>query len=115
MVAGGDADRRASAHTRRPRACRSRDGRVINWRVGGRAAACDRRRARRGCTPATVNADNSFSATVPISAGTNTIPIVATDPSGNTRTNQYQVSSSGPTTRFTYDANGGVTADGVRT
>jgi YD repeat-containing protein len=68
-----------------------------------------------GGKPATVNPDNSFSATVPVATGTNTVPIVATDPSGNVRTSQYQVTSSGPTTNYAYDANGSLTADGTRT
>jgi RHS repeat-associated protein len=41
--------------------------------------------------------------------------VTATDPSGNTRNNQYQVDSSGPTKTFTYDANGNLTSDGTRT
>jgi RHS repeat-associated protein len=65
--------------------------------------------------PAIVKADNSFFATVPIATGPNTIPIVATDPSGNSATKQYQVTSTGPTTTFTYDANGNLAGDGVRT
>jgi len=65
--------------------------------------------------PVTLNPDNSFSATVAVANGTNTIPIVATDPSGNARTNQYQLTSSGPTTTLTYDANGNLVGDGTRT
>jgi YD repeat-containing protein len=62
-----------------------------------------------------VNPDNSFSATVPVAAGTNTVPIVATDPSGNGATKSYQVASSGSTTSLTYDANGNLTSDAART
>jgi RHS repeat-associated protein len=68
-----------------------------------------------GGTSARVNADNSFSATVPIVAGTNTVPIIAADPSGNVATKSYQVTGSGSTTIFTYDGNGNMTSDGART
>ncbi len=63
---------------------------------------------------AVVNPDNSFSGTAPVVAGTNTVAITATDPSGNTATDQYQVDSTGPTRAFTYDANGNLTSDGSR-
>jgi RHS repeat-associated protein len=65
--------------------------------------------------PGSVAIDNTFSATVPVSAGTNTIPIVATDASGNSRTNQYQITNTGSTTTFAYDANGNLLSDGTRT
>jgi RHS repeat-associated protein len=65
--------------------------------------------------PALVAPDNTFAKTVPLSAGTNTIAIAATDPSGNTASQNYQVTNSGSTTSFTYDANGNLTADGTRT
>ena len=58
--------------------------------------------------------DNTFSATAPIAGGTTTVSIVATDPSGNARTNQYQVTNAGPTTGFIYDANGNLSSDGDR-
>jgi hypothetical protein len=64
---------------------------------------------------AAVNTDNTFSAMVPIVAGTNTVPIVATDPSGNAASKSYQLTSSGSMASFTYDANGNITADGTRT
>jgi RHS repeat-associated protein len=64
--------------------------------------------------PAVVAPDNTFSKTVPLSTGTNTIAIAATDPSGNTSTKSYQVSTSGSATSFTYDANGNLASDGTR-
>jgi RHS repeat-associated protein len=66
-------------------------------------------------TFASVKADDSFSVSIPISAGTNIIPITAVDPSGNATSNQYRVDSSGTTKSFTHDANGNRTSDGVRT
>jgi len=68
-----------------------------------------------GGNAAIVNGDNTFSASVPIVAGTNTVPIVATDASGNSATRSYQVTSSGSTSGFAYDANGNLTSDGTRT
>ena len=41
--------------------------------------------------------------------------VKATDPSGNLRTNTYQVSLAGASKSFTYDANGNLTGDGTRT
>jgi RHS repeat-associated protein len=41
--------------------------------------------------------------------------VTATDPSGNSTTNTYEVTSSGPSKTFTYDANGNLTGDGTRT
>jgi RHS repeat-associated protein len=41
--------------------------------------------------------------------------VTATDPSGNSTTNTYEVTSSGPSKTFTYDANGNLTSDGTRT
>jgi len=65
--------------------------------------------------PATVKADNTFLASVPIGAGTTTATIVATDPSGNVTTKLYDVDSDTSTQTFTYDANGNLTSDGTRT
>jgi RHS repeat-associated protein len=41
--------------------------------------------------------------------------VQATDASGNVRTNVYQVTQTGPTKSFTYDLNGNLTGDGVKT
>jgi RHS repeat-associated protein len=65
--------------------------------------------------PATVTASNAFSASTPVSSGTSTVAVAATDPSGNTRTNTYQLSETGTTKAFTYDANGNLTGDGTKT
>jgi RHS repeat-associated protein len=65
--------------------------------------------------PAVVTADNRFRVAVPVSAGTNTISITASDGSGNAATQQFQLMSSGTTKTFTYDANGNLTSDGTRT
>ena len=64
---------------------------------------------------ARVNVDKSFTASVPIGAGTTFVPVVASDPAGNTRTNQYQITNTGGTRSLTYDANGNLTSDGTRT
>jgi YD repeat-containing protein len=40
---------------------------------------------------------------------------VATDPSGNQATRQYQVDVAGGAKTFTYDANGNLISDGTRT
>jgi RHS repeat-associated protein len=62
-----------------------------------------------------VMTDNSFSGTTTLTGGTNTIQVVATDYSGNARTNTYQVTVSGSSKSFTYDNNGNLTGDGTRT
>jgi len=41
--------------------------------------------------------------------------VAATDPSGNLRTNAYQVTESGSTTSYTYDLNGNHSGDGTKT
>ena len=65
--------------------------------------------------PAVVDANNNFRGVVPTTSGTNTFTVVAKDASGNTTTRQYEVSVTGATKTFTYDANGNLTADGTRT
>src|SRR6185436_1879543 len=44
-----------------------------------------------------------------------TFSVLATDPSGNLTTRQYQVTNTGTAKSFTYDANGNLTSDGTRT
>jgi RHS repeat-associated protein len=68
-----------------------------------------------GGKPATVGSDNNFQGTAPVATGTSTTVVTATDPSGNQRTNTYQVTISGATKTFTYDANGSLTAEGAKT
>ena len=63
-----------------------------------------------------VGSDNRFLGQVQLDTGTQrTFTVVASDPSGNARTNTYQVdvsgSAGGP---FTYDDNGNLTSDGVK-
>src|SRR5262249_18454000 len=65
--------------------------------------------------PATVNATKQFSGTTAVGPGTQTVQVTATDPSNNTRTNMYQLSETGATTALTYDPNGNLTSDGVKT
>jgi YD repeat-containing protein len=65
--------------------------------------------------PAQVASDNKFQAQAEVPGGTGNVAIVATDPSGNVRTNTYQVIQAGSTTSYSYDANGNLTDDGTRT
>jgi RHS repeat-associated protein len=62
-----------------------------------------------------VGADNKFAGTALLTSGTNTIQVQATDYSGNTRTNTYQVSVSGASKSFIFDPNGNETSDATRT
>ena len=59
--------------------------------------------------PAQTAADNAFRAQAPVGSGTQNVVVTATDPSGNLRTNTYEVSTSGATTTYTYDSNGNLT------
>jgi RHS repeat-associated protein len=65
--------------------------------------------------PAAVDAANAFQASVPVTAGTNTVTINAVDASGNTAEAVYEVDQAGTGKTFTYDANGNMTSDGTRT
>jgi len=65
--------------------------------------------------PATVTSQNAFSGPATVPSGTSQVVVHATDPSGNLRTNTYEVSQSGTPTAFTYDANGNMTGDGTKT
>jgi hypothetical protein len=65
--------------------------------------------------PAVVTPDNHFTASAALGAGTNTVTVTATDPSGNVGTRQYEVDSLGTGRTFTYDANGNMTSDGTWT
>jgi RHS repeat-associated protein len=64
---------------------------------------------------ASVDASNRFTATTPITSGANEFTVVATDAAGNQRTKIYDLTSSGTSRSFTYDANGNLTGDGTRT
>lgn len=68
-----------------------------------------------GGKPALVGTDNTFQGTAAVPSGTSTVGVIATDASGNVRTNTYQVSQSGAAKTLTYDANGDLTSDGTRT
>ncbi len=65
--------------------------------------------------PAKLDANNNFSADVPLSPGVQNVPVVATDGNGNTTTKTYQVTvtDSGVNRTLTYDANGNLTNDGA--
>jgi RHS repeat-associated protein len=65
--------------------------------------------------PATVTPDNRFDGSVPTTAGTNVFTVTATDPSGNSHAQAYQVDVTASNQTFTYDANGNLTSDGTRT
>jgi RHS repeat-associated protein len=65
--------------------------------------------------PAQVTTDNRFEGPAQVTSGTNTVTVTATDPSGNLRTNTYQLSVSGTGKTLAYDANGNLTGDGSRT
>jgi RHS repeat-associated protein len=68
-----------------------------------------------GGKPSTTTPSNVFTTTTPVPSGTSTVQVQATDPSGNVRTNTYEVSQAGTSKSFTYDANGNLTSDGTRT
>lgn len=66
--------------------------------------------------PATPTSNTSFEGRANVTAGDNTITVVATDASGNVTTNQYNVVASGSGTEsLTYDGNGNLKGDGTRT
>jgi RHS repeat-associated protein len=68
-----------------------------------------------GGKPATVTADNRFEGQSVVPAGTGQVAVTATDPSGNTRTNTYEVTQGAASKVFTYDLNGNMISDGPRT
>jgi RHS repeat-associated protein len=68
-----------------------------------------------GGKPAQVAPDNRFVGQAQAGAGNTNVVVAATDSSGNTRTNTYQVSESGSTSSYAYDAKGNLTSDGTRT
>lgn len=57
-----------------------------------------------------------FEKAVTLPAGTNTVTVAAVDPSSNTNSKNYRVVvNAGASQTFTYDANGNMMSDGVRT
>jgi len=65
--------------------------------------------------PAVLEASTNFSGTAVVGTGTNTVAVTATDPSGNTRTAEYEVDVTAASDTFTYDANGNLTGQATRT
>jgi RHS repeat-associated protein len=68
--------------------------------------------------PSPVSPSNAFSGQAQVPTGTSNVVVSATDASGNTRTNTYQVTVSGGTTTYAYDLNGNLknkTSGGVTT
>jgi RHS repeat-associated protein len=65
--------------------------------------------------PAIVTGDNRFERDAQVSSGTSQVVVKARDYAGNERTNTYEVSLTGSSKTFTYDANGNMTSDGTRT
>ena len=67
-------------------------------------------------SPASVKADNTFEGKAAVTAGNNTVTVVATDVNSNTTTNRYNVAVTGSGSKtLVYDANGNLTGDGTRT
>jgi RHS repeat-associated protein len=60
--------------------------------------------------PARMLPGNAFEADVPAAGAQATLTVAATDSSGNTRTNTYEVSAAAGTTSYAHDANGNMTA-----
>ncbi len=67
-----------------------------------------------GGKPAQVAGDNSFQGTATVPSGTSNVVVAATDPSGNVRTNAYQLSQSGTPKALSYDLDGNLTNDETR-
>jgi RHS repeat-associated protein len=65
---------------------------------------------------ASVDAAGNFDGTLNVNVGANTVAVTATDASGNSRTNNYQVNvPSGVNTTLLYDLDGNLTNDGSKT
>jgi RHS repeat-associated protein len=69
-----------------------------------------------GEDPVATDGSNRFKATTAVTTGSNSIPVTATDGSGNVTNKTIQLSVSGSNAQsFTYDLNGNMTGDGART
>ncbi len=68
-----------------------------------------------GPTAAVTTAGNQFTGVATVGTVPTNVTVMATDPSGNSRTNTYQTSVTGPTKLFAYDANGNLVSDGLKT
>ncbi len=64
---------------------------------------------------ASVDAAGSFDGAADVVAGNNTVPVVATDASGNSKTNNYQITVSGNAKTLSYDVDGNLISDGTKT
>jgi RHS repeat-associated protein len=64
---------------------------------------------------ASVDTTNTFRGTGETTAGTTTVTITARDAAGNTATQDYKVDVTGGSSVYTYDLNGNMTSDGVKT
>lgn len=64
---------------------------------------------------APVDGSHGFRGAVAVPSGTSTVSVVARDASGNTATQDYEVTGAGQAATFTHDANGNLTGDGTRT
>ncbi len=64
---------------------------------------------------APVDPAGTFAGGVQVAPGTTRFAITATDASGNSTTHSYDVDQTGASKTFTFDANGNMTSDGMRT
>jgi RHS repeat-associated protein len=62
-----------------------------------------------------VSSTKRFDGSASVRTGLDTVAITAKDYSNNSRTNKYQVATTGSTASFAYDNNGNMTGDGTRT
>jgi RHS repeat-associated protein len=65
--------------------------------------------------PVAVSGSQAFGGASPVTSGTNTVSITATDANGNAKTNNYEITNTGSTGALAYDANGNLVSDGTRT
>jgi RHS repeat-associated protein len=69
-----------------------------------------------GGSPVPTDGSNHFRLAAPVIIGSNSLPIVATDASGNATSNHIQLTVSGTAVQtLTYDLNGNLVGDGTRT
>jgi RHS repeat-associated protein len=69
-----------------------------------------------GGSPAPTDGSNHFRLAAPVTTGSNSISIVATDVNGNTTSNHIQLTVSGDGSQtLTYDLNGNLVGDGTKT
>lgn len=64
--------------------------------------------------PAASTGASAFRRSVALPGGTSTVAVTATDASGNTRTQSYEVDVAASPETFTYDANGNLTTQGTK-